>query len=275
MLYEQEGDEAPLQMLRKTLGLDNYIKPIPRDRDPRSLVEGKTDVFPGYLSNEAFYFYENKIPINIISPESYGVDFYGDILFAGEREVREHPERVRRLIRASLKGWRYALENPDEVIALIRKRYGSAKSLEHLRYEAKVVTGAIATAEYEMGRFNPGRLQYMARAFTRMGLLSRGEVPPGLIFEDILINEGEVEFSSKERAWLAAHPVVTLATPENLPPFSFRDGKGEYQGPYRVPPLSGESAGDQVQTGGGKASQSTGSGENRESAGGFAYGFQQ
>ena len=36
-----------------------------------------------------------------------------------EAELRDHPNRVEAMRRASLKGWRYAMDHPDEIITLL------------------------------------------------------------------------------------------------------------------------------------------------------------
>ena len=52
-----------------------------------------------------------------------GIDFYGDHFFTTEKEIETHPERVEKMIHATLKGWQYALDNQDEIIDLIIKKY--------------------------------------------------------------------------------------------------------------------------------------------------------
>ena len=50
--------------------------------------------------------------INLIYPDDYGVHFYGDTIFARDDFIAANPDLVRRFLRASLKGWTYAVENP-------------------------------------------------------------------------------------------------------------------------------------------------------------------
>jgi hypothetical protein len=54
----------------------------------------------------------------VFSPRDIGYDFYGDNLFTSESESstsRAGPA----LLQASLKGWRYAMDHPEEMINLI------------------------------------------------------------------------------------------------------------------------------------------------------------
>ncbi|MGM0643355.1 MAG: ABC transporter substrate-binding protein [Thermodesulfobacteriota bacterium] len=67
----------------------------------------------------------------IISPQTYGVDFYGDSLFTTRDELLEHPERTESFLKASIKGWGYSLNHPDEVIGLMVWKCGVEKPRAH------------------------------------------------------------------------------------------------------------------------------------------------
>ena len=75
----------------------------------------------------------------IISPQTYGVDFYSDCLFTTQEEIKHHPQRVKAFLAASLKGWTYAMDHPEEIIDLLISDYGVKKTREHLRYEAESI----------------------------------------------------------------------------------------------------------------------------------------
>ena len=111
-----------LALAEKT-GLDlekvEIINPTFRNED---LIEGKMDAMLAYVSDQPFWFQRRGVPVNIIDPRDYGIDFYGDNLFTTEGEIEKNPERVEKIIRATLKGWEYALANPDEIIDTILNR---------------------------------------------------------------------------------------------------------------------------------------------------------
>lgn len=79
--------------------------------DPLDLVEGRTDAFNGYISNEPWLLKQMGVPYRIINPRDYGVNFYNDILITRESMTRDHPGQVDAFVRASLKGWEYALSH--------------------------------------------------------------------------------------------------------------------------------------------------------------------
>ncbi len=59
--------------------------------------------------------------INIIYPDDYGVHFAGDTLFTSDELIKTNPDLVLRFVRASLKGWNFAVENPGEIPAIVQK----------------------------------------------------------------------------------------------------------------------------------------------------------
>ena len=137
------------------------------------LVEGKTDAFNGYISNEPDLLRQRGIPYNVISPRQYGVDFYSEVLFTSQQQVRDHPERVRTFRAATLKGWQYALEHQDEIVKLIHDRYAPHLSQEHLRYEAQEISKLALPNLVPLGHMNLGRWQHIAETYRKLGMVKR------------------------------------------------------------------------------------------------------
>jgi len=145
--------------------------------DPRwnlkDLISGEVDAIAAYVSSQPYILKEQSIPYTLISPVTYGIDFYGDNLFTSEHEIAEYPERVVSFRKASLKGWQYALENPEEIVELILSEYaGSNKNLdrEFLLNEAAVYQGLILPKFVELGHTNPGRWKHIADTYVRLGM---------------------------------------------------------------------------------------------------------
>ena len=148
----------------------NSIEILPSSFDFEDLISGRVDAFNSYLTNEPFYMMQKGIDYTIINPSNYGIDFYSDILFTSEQELIENPERVAAFRQASLKGWRYAMDHPDEIIDLLINKYQVKKSRAHLQFEAKAMRKLILPDLIEIGHMNPGRWQRMADAFNEVGM---------------------------------------------------------------------------------------------------------
>jgi signal transduction histidine kinase len=113
---------------------------------------------------------QKGIEYTVINPNSYGIDFYSDILFTSEQELKQNPKRVAAFRQASLKGWRYAMDHPDEIIDLLVNKYQVQKSREHLQFEEDAMRKLILPDLIEIGHMNPGRWQRMADAFIEVGM---------------------------------------------------------------------------------------------------------
>jgi signal transduction histidine kinase/ABC-type nitrate/sulfonate/bicarbonate transport system substrate-binding protein len=222
------GNVSIQAMLLETLGDINRVKVIPHSYNYDDLADGKTDAMTGYLSNEPFRLKKKGVAVNIIDPRSYGIDFYGDNLFTTESEINDHLERVRRMIRATLKGWAYALENKDEIISLIIKKYNPDLDQDQLRFEAKVVDQMILPDLIPIGDINPRRYERIAETYQRLGLSQSSTVPDGFIYRvkpqpaDLL--------TAEERAWLEAHPDIELGYTDVFEPEVIVNPDGSYRG---------------------------------------------
>lgn len=147
------------------------------------LIDGKTDAFNAYLTNEPFFLEERGVDFNIINPRDYGIDFYSDILFTSEFLTNNSPAKVKRFRQATLEGWKYALAHSDEMIQLIQDKYNSEKSLNHMRYEALSVHDLIMPELLEVGYINPVRMLAMAQVFLDQGMVENLDGLEGFIFD--------------------------------------------------------------------------------------------
>ena len=134
--------------------------------DLQPLIDGKIDAYDAYVTNEPFLLEQKGIPYRIIDPRTYGIDFYGDVLFTSQAELQNNPERVEAFRKASMDGWRYAMAHPDEIIDLIVNKYAPQKSREHLRFEARAMWNLMQPDIIEIGHMNPGRWLRIAEIMT-------------------------------------------------------------------------------------------------------------
>lgn len=160
---------------------------IPSSFDIQDLVTGKADAFNSYISNEPYFLKQQGIEFTVISPRNYGVDFYSDMLFTSEKELKDHPERVKAFLNASLQGWHYAMVHPQEIIALLQHQYHVPKSKAHLEFEVDSIRSLILPDLVEIGHTNPWRLQHMADTFVQAGIVEDTD-----LLEDFLYVPDEI-----------------------------------------------------------------------------------
>jgi len=226
--YPKDTDGYPIFAMLKELELLDKVNKVGYSRDINSLVEGRTDAYPGYLSNELFYLNKMKVPVNVIKPMNYGVDLYGDMLFASKQEVEQHSDRVERFVRASLKGWKYALEHKPELVEIIQTKYASQKSTEHLMYEADVVEEMIQPRSIPLGTLEIGRLNYINQLLEKHGLTDSQVSMENYIYAP---KQGqELYLTAKEKQWLSQHKNIRLGLDIDWLPFERIDSDGRYSG---------------------------------------------
>jgi len=169
LMAAPESAELLLTLRREGIDLRKLdIKPTSfRIQD---LQEGKTDAYNGYISNEPFWLMQQGLDYRLINPREYGVNFYSDVLASREELLQDKPEQVEAFVRASLKGWKYALEHVEESVRLIHSRYAPGKSLEHLRFEAKALNNLIMPELVQLGHMNPTRWEQIANSYVQLGM---------------------------------------------------------------------------------------------------------
>ena len=83
------------------------------------LFEGEVDVATGFITSELPAAKRLGYQLNVIHPDDYGVHFYTDIIVTTDALIAAEPDLVARFLRASFKGWTYAVEHPAEAGALV------------------------------------------------------------------------------------------------------------------------------------------------------------
>ncbi len=171
--YQEGLDDSIITSLLSFAGLEkgDYLK-IPMDFTHMDFVNGKVDVSEAYISIEPYWMKKKYgIDVNIIDPKNYGIDFYGDLLFTTESEIKEHPERVQAFKKATLEGWAYALAHKDEAIDIILSKYNTrALTKEQLEYEARITENLIGTRYIPLGETKNERFKALAGLYLAHGI---------------------------------------------------------------------------------------------------------
>jgi ABC-type nitrate/sulfonate/bicarbonate transport system substrate-binding protein len=161
--------------------------PIPNDNAIDSISTGKIDALFGYITNEAYHLDLKGIRYNSFAPNDFGIDFYGDILYTSENETENNRERVKAFLKASLKGWQYAMDNVPETVDLILNTSEIVKvqgiTKNYLLYEAKALETFVISSVIPIGHINPDRMQRTAKTFESLGLYKGEYSLEGFIFD--------------------------------------------------------------------------------------------
>jgi NitT/TauT family transport system substrate-binding protein len=111
-----------LHAMMERLGIspDQYTE-VNLASDVAAFDSGQAQVWGLYLNNFAITLQQTGHELNYIYPDDYGVHFYGDTLFTTDEVIATQPDQVLRFVRATLKGWTWAVENADQAGALVQK----------------------------------------------------------------------------------------------------------------------------------------------------------
>ena len=153
----------------------NDIIKKPMDFSHIDFITGKVDISEAYLSIEPYWMKEKYgVEVNVIDPKNYGIDFYGDIIFTTEDEIKNHPQRVEAFKAASLEGWAYALQHQDETIKTILEKYNTRDlNYEQLLYEARVTKNLIATEYIPLGEIRKERFSVLKKLYLPKGIKAK------------------------------------------------------------------------------------------------------
>ena len=221
LFYPNDTDGFSLLAMIKKFDLDvNLIQERYKD-DYMRLINNEVDVMPAYIANEPFLFKEKGYDVNIINPTNYGFDMYGDMLFTNEDEAKNNPIRVEKFKEATLKGWKYALENKEEIIQLINEKYSKEKSIEHLRYEANAIDSLINKDVTPLGYLDQGRIRYISEMYEYYGLTESKIDLNDFLFDEISKKDKKLSLSDEEIKYLKDNPILKVHNFDSLPPYNF------------------------------------------------------
>ncbi|MCL4528947.1 MAG: ABC transporter substrate-binding protein [Chloroflexi bacterium] len=149
-------------------------------------IKGDLDVASAMSYNEYYSVLESGIApedINIIDYANYGLDFPGDVLFTSKTTVDQNPDLCTRMVRASLKGWQYAIAHPSEAVDIVLRYDKTGEQtrqhqLSMMTEIAKLVQGP------QLGRSDDAALQRTIDTLLQFGIL-KGAVQPA----DVMTNK--------------------------------------------------------------------------------------
>jgi len=183
MMMPQTADADFIAMFNVE-GIDqSRIQFVQNSHDIGDLLNGTVDAVSAYISNEPYFLERQGVAYSIIDPRAHGLDFYSDILFTTENELLQHPERVKAFREASLQGWQYAIENPQEIIDILIDKYHVSKSRAHLDFEAEAMKSLILSDLIEIGHMNPWRWRRMAETFVKAAMVDNDDFLQGFSYD--------------------------------------------------------------------------------------------
>lgn len=174
MVSENQGwVELKAIFLKEGIETQN-LKVVIHSWNNMDLVNGNAAAMTGYRSVEPFQLTKLGMVPSLIYPSTYGIDFYGDLLFTSAKFVNQQPDVPEKFRQASFRGWEYALKNKEEIIDYILTLPGVNErklTRDMLMQEAEEMEKLILPQVVEIGHMNAGRWAHIMEIQKDLGLI--------------------------------------------------------------------------------------------------------
>ena len=130
--------DLPTDYLAEDFTMDGF------DQDDITLASAMTYNELGLVKNDYDGGYSYGDTVGVIDMNDEGVAMLEDNIFCTKKFAEENPNTVKAFLYASMKGWKYAVENPEEAAEIVFEA-GSSVSADHQNYMAKEVAKLVTT----------------------------------------------------------------------------------------------------------------------------------
>lgn len=174
------GNEYELYALLGKNGLnkDKDLKLVQQDFTMNQLISGQVDAAQAMTYNEYGLLLENGLKdsdLNVINMNDEGVAMMEDNLFVNSSWASKNKETVVKFLKASIKGWQTACNDPDAAGTSVYQKNKSV-SLTHQKFMAEQVAKLVIPDGFDkskIGYMDTTALQQTADLGLKYGLLTK------------------------------------------------------------------------------------------------------
>jgi len=167
-----QGSRPQLAAILRQVGVgEGQYTLVEPSSDLAQLISGEVDVRAVWLTNEVLKLKSAGNDLAIIYPDDYGIHNYADTIATSQDLLSTNPDLLLRFLRATLQGWSYAVEHPDDTGALVLMYNSRADPV----FEVAQMTASlplINTGEDFIGWMKPAIWEGMERTLREQGVLS-------------------------------------------------------------------------------------------------------
>lgn len=218
----------------RTLLQKAYLKTgIFSDVEPSSgslqdFIEKKVDFYGAFNTNEPFILQRKKVPYSVIDPKIYGVQSYDGLVITRSELVVEQPQLVSNFRDATIQGWSYALDQPEEIVHYIIEHYKTHKTKEDMLNEARAIAQYVQPSPGMIGQIDVNKLETIL-SDARKYLQSDYQPLSEQVLKNFIFSSETDFLSIKEKAFLKNNPVIYLGNASDWHPFDYIED-GNYKG---------------------------------------------
>lgn len=106
------------------------VEKVPVQYDPQPLVNGDVDGFFGYLTNEVLTLEQAGHATAVLPFADNGLPFIAESFVTTDEAIETRREELKAFLKATLRGWKDAVADPEESARLAVEVYGSDLNLD-------------------------------------------------------------------------------------------------------------------------------------------------
>jgi NitT/TauT family transport system substrate-binding protein len=169
------GASTWFEYLVKRYQLKN-VREIPATYSVANFLQDPGYIQQIFVTSEPFFVRQAGEPVRTLLISETGYNPYR-VVTTSRAFLQQHPEIVAKFVRASLRGWRDYLKNPDEINAAIAK-LNPAMSVAQMKFSYAALRDQhfIAGADpggADLGRFDPARWTNMYQQLLELKVISK------------------------------------------------------------------------------------------------------
>ncbi|SLN75495.1 Putative thiamine biosynthesis protein [Oceanibacterium hippocampi] len=159
------------------------VKVVPQAVSLAPFVDRQVDVATVMMFNELIVLKNRGVDITVFEAEEYGVSFPSDTIITNETMIKDKPKVVQGFLNASIRGWKYAHENPEETIDILME---AAPSLDRA-HQAAMLEGVSKLMVADKGTSEGiAVLDREKLEGVRAYLIEKGELPETVKLDDAM-----------------------------------------------------------------------------------------
>ncbi len=225
-LLDSSHKDLILGMLDRFDVKSTDLQNITREFTLDSFINKEVDAISVFTTDEIYTLDKLGIKYNILDPAVYGAKFYDLNLFTTKKELINNSARVENFKNASIKGWKYALANKNELVDIIFQKYNTQnKSKEALLFEAKQIEYLMLSNIYPIGSIDYEMVKMIADNFAQslsLEKISKEKIDAFIYKSDVSF----IELTFEEKEYLKNKKELKICVNPNwLPLEKIENGK--------------------------------------------------
>jgi NitT/TauT family transport system substrate-binding protein len=154
-------------------------------------LNGRLDVASAMIYNEYYVVLESGTKpedLTVIDYADYGLGFPGDTLFTSKTTAAEKPDLCLRMVRATLKGWEYAVAHPQEAVDIVLKYDESdTQDREHQLSMMNEIAKLVSVGGGQVGRSDDAVLLRTISTLRQFKIL-KSDLPAAEVMTNVFVD---------------------------------------------------------------------------------------